>query len=140
MTTNLDYVIWTGKQRGWSRYTLFYHVTPKSRLSSILAEGLLIPEREDIVLSRLIEPKTYFPGIYLDEDREMILYTIAGVAMERGYSEPLSLLKVWVEDTIRLTSDPVGPPGTVIALDPISPELVWVEVEEITKDMIPEEP
>jgi len=132
--------ITTGRQLGWPTYTTFYHVTPKSRVPSILKEGLKLPSPDRQALSNYIENPNLVPGIYLDEDRAMILHTIAGVAMERGYTEPLTLLAVWVKDDLRLTSDPDGPPGSIVVLDQISPELISVAIDVIEKSMTLEEP
>ena len=140
MTTEWSDYITTGKQANWPKYTLFYHVTPKSRIPSILANGLGIPFEEQVELSKLAGVGIPIPGIYLNEDKEMILFAIAGIAMVKEFGKPLSLLKVWVKDDMKWVDDPDGPPGSIVVLDPIPPELVWIEEEEITEEMIPEEP
>lgn len=132
--------ITTGQSLSWGEYEPFYHVTPKSRLPQITSQGLILPSPERQALLGYIQEPEPVPGIYLSEDKDMILYAIAGTAMERGFPEPLSLLKVWVKNTVRWTSDPDGPPGTIVVLENIPPELVWVEIDEITLEMIPEEP
>lgn len=138
MKTSWQDEITTGKILGWVEYTPFYHLTPMSRLSSIMAEGLKLPGDVEQSLSKYIYDPKLVPGIYLEEDDVVLLGSIAKLARERGYIEPLSMLRVMVKDTMRFVYDPDMSLGAIVVLEAIPKELITIEVQQVTEEMIRE--
>lgn len=125
-------IIHTGEEYGWPKLSTWYHVTQASNVPRILEEGLRVPKSREEVL--FIGEKEVIPGIYLTEDRDYAL-VIAGIMYERKPGISLSLLRIQFPNNIRLVFDPEAM-AAIVALDPVLPGLITLEVPLITKEMV----